>query len=83
MKSRRLPLPFTNILMAASEPYFSKKATKTRKPALRKPPSKLAQIVASNLELRKHHADGEEKWERTNNRAFLQLVSTLKPEDFS
>ncbi|KAJ5231058.1 hypothetical protein N7489_011766 [Penicillium chrysogenum] len=37
------------------------------------------QIVASNLELRKHHADGEEKWERANNRAFLQFVSTLEP----
>lgn len=41
------------------------------------------QIVASNLELRKHHADGEEKWERANNRAFLQFVSTLGPETFS
>ncbi|KAJ6189717.1 hypothetical protein N7519_004625 [Penicillium mononematosum] len=38
------------------------------------------QIVASNLELRKHHADGEEKWEMANNRAFLQFLSTLEPQ---
>ncbi|CAG7953749.1 unnamed protein product [Penicillium nalgiovense] len=38
------------------------------------------QIVASNLELRKHHVDGEEKWERANTRAFLQFVSTLEPQ---
>ncbi|KAJ5477806.1 hypothetical protein N7530_003315 [Penicillium desertorum] len=38
------------------------------------------QIVSSNLELRKHHADGEEKWERANNRAFLQFLSTLEPQ---
>lgn len=41
------------------------------------------QIVASNLELQKHHADGEEKWERANNRPFLQFVSTLGPEALS
>ncbi|KAJ5700627.1 hypothetical protein N7536_003640 [Penicillium majusculum] len=41
------------------------------------------QVVTSNLELRKHHADGKEKWERANNRAFLQFVSTLGPEALS
>ncbi|KGO50218.1 hypothetical protein PEX2_027830 [Penicillium expansum] len=41
------------------------------------------QIVTFNSELRKNHADGEEKWERANNRDFLQFVSTLGPEAFS
>jgi hypothetical protein len=45
--------------------------------------ARCAQIVASNLELYKRYADGEEKWETANKCALQQFVSTLGPEAYA
>lgn len=81
------PAPiYENPSTTASKPYFKKStANKDKEIHITEDAieARSIQVVASNLELRKHHADGKEKWERANNRAFLQFVSTLGPEALS
>ncbi|CAP97524.1 hypothetical protein PCH_Pc22g02360 [Penicillium rubens Wisconsin 54-1255] len=83
-------LPSTQIhLVAVSEPCFSKRLRATKKSKLtllqrllKLAPSKLSLQIwsyASTAVMAKRSGKGLEKWEKANNRAFLQFVSTLEP----
>ncbi|KAJ5840777.1 uncharacterized protein N7525_005965 [Penicillium rubens] len=76
-------------LVAVSEPCFSKRLRATKKSKLtllqrllKLAPSKLSLQIwsyASTAVMAKRSGKGLEKWEKANNRAFLQFVSTLEP----